>query len=260
MPQFEAVRKLLALRPGDILTAETLNVLGDAIDPEIVGTTTDVTPHGVYIESTPPSPNDWEFGRLDEALDGDAPNTSATFKVYRESSGTWSDSGNTKEVYPSYHDSLWHEKFGPGHPGWIQYHKNGRWYFFARYQTVRFELAEALEQWQRCEDSNDPVTACVKKWDPGDNCGKGDFAIADACICVSDRRRVGYFGDAGAEGAAEIRYGNKDESGNYQEIGVIVDLECPTGCLCGTVDPYAYDYCGYYGYCDSYDCTYAYGS
>lgn len=107
------------------------------------------------------------------------------------------------------------DRFGAGHIVWA------------------FELAEDLPQWNQL-----PVWACKKDWDPSLHTGWGGYTTnPNIHFKVADWREVGYFGYAGAEGAARIR---QCDNGI---VGVIVDLECPPECLCGVVNPYDVDNC-----------------
>ncbi len=104
---------------------------------------------------------------------------------------------------------------------------------FREHEVCAFELAQNLPQW-----SDTPVEACKKKWKPDAHGGWGGYETdAGDRIKVADWRKVGYFGYAGAEGAAVIKQSDNGP------IGVICDLECPPECLCGETNPYDYDKC-----------------
>ena len=89
------------------------------------------------------------------------------------------------------------------------------------YTVVAFELKDALPALNAAED-NHPVDAYKRDWNSDAHLGWGGFdKNEDVIFKVADWRKVGYYGAAGANGAAEIRH---CENG---VIGVICDLECP---------------------------------
>jgi len=94
--------------------------------------------------------------------------------------------------------------------------QRGRYQRSTRY-TVAIELAEELTAL-----SGDEVDAYVRNWDPSANSGWGGYVVdCSTTLKVADRRNVGYYGVAGAQGAVEIRLCNNGR------IGVLVDLCCP---------------------------------
>jgi len=93
-------------------------------------------------------------------------------------------------------------------------------------ETWAFELAEDLDQW-------DPVpTLAYRRFvDPSANGGNGAYVTdcsKSSKFWVVDMRQVGYWGVAGATGAADIISVENDGS-----MGIIVDLRCPSSCICG---------------------------
>jgi len=89
------------------------------------------------------------------------------------------------------------------------------------YTVWAFELKDALPL-LNAEEDNQPVDAYKRDWDASAHGGWGGFVKNTSCIFkVADWRKVGYYGDAGANGAAEIRHCDNGV------IGVVCDLGCP---------------------------------
>jgi len=89
------------------------------------------------------------------------------------------------------------------------------------YAVAAFELKDDLPPLNVAED-NQPVEAYKRDWVPSAHSGWGGFTKNEETIfMVADWRKVGYYGSAGANGAAEIRH---CENG---VIGVVCDLGCP---------------------------------
>jgi len=102
--------------------------------------------------------------------------------------------------------------------------RSPRWLRPARYtkeglETLGFVLTETLVE----GDWSTGAAAYVRYWDPAADGGKGDFVTSEDEWRVYDRRRVGYHGEAGSYGAAEVR--PCQESQGF--CGVICDLHCP---------------------------------
>ena len=86
-----------------------------------------------------------------------------------------------------------------------------------------FELAAELVQWT---DPVVPVGARRRVWDPADS---GSFVTdCDQSILVGDYAGAGFYGEAGANGWAEMRMSDAGL------VGIIRGLNCPDACVCGT--------------------------
>ncbi len=94
--------------------------------------------------------------------------------------------------------------------------------------TRAFRLQTELAKY-----SDEGATAEWLRWNPADHEGYGGFESLDPAetFTVFDWRRVGYEGDAGTYGAAEMRWADGQIEGGYQSepllVGVICDLACP---------------------------------
>lgn len=105
----------------------------------------------------------------------------------------------------------------------LQYHpQHKRWYAFQPFhvQHVAFELIEELVQW-----SGVAVRAYLWAWSASAGAGAGGYVRTATEIRVADRRTIGYYGGVGAMGAAEMM---PCVLSPYK-IGVIYDLQCPSG-------------------------------
>lgn len=98
-------------------------------------------------------------------------------------------------------------------------------------EQVCFELAETLSKL-----SGSKALAYIRVWNPSAKSGDGDYVV-DCCqeIYVADRKNVGYYGIAGAQGSCTLMWG---ENG---PLGVIDDL-CCSGDEQGECDDYGYCY------------------